>query len=302
MNSFSEKRFFTWIGLAVLVSPLWSFDLGGLPIPKSLPGVDPKLTGVVTRSIDAENKANEDLTPVQQYYLGRAFGATIMQSQKPVSNPKANLYLNELGQALALASDQPETYSGYRFQILDSAEVNAFSGPGGFILITKGLVKLTRNEAELAAVVAHEIGHVALEHGVKAIQKDRQTGALVGIGADIGKTYGPDQVKDATVAFEGSVTDLTKNVVDKGYSRDTEFEADSRAVMVLRRTGYSPKALLAMLQELKAMPQGSGLSIAKTHPAPQDRIDQVGKLIASDGPVKVTPAQDQRYHAALDGL
>ncbi len=308
----------------VAATILCSFDLGPVPLPKvpvpsvpALPAVpvpqaapaapapaaqDSKLLQLGQRSLDTATKANEDLTPTQQYYLGRAFSATILQTKKPADNTKANHYLNQIGQALALAAEQPDTYSGYRFELLDTPEINAFSGPGGFILVTKGLVKLTHNEAELAAVLAHEIGHVALEHGVKAIQTDRKTGAVVSIGADVAKTVGPDQAKDLTAAFEGSVTDLTKTIVDKGYSRETEFEADARACTVLRRAGYSPKALLSMLQELGAAPQGTGPSITKTHPSPKDRITQATKLVAGDAPVKLTPVQDQRYHAALDGI
>jgi predicted Zn-dependent protease len=207
-----------------------------------------------------------------------------------------------LGQALVLVSDQPSTYAGYRFLIIDSPEANAFSAPGGFVLITKGLVKMTSNEAELAAVLAHEISHVALDHGVKAIQKDRMTGAWVGIGADAAKTLGPDEVKQMTEAFEGSVSDLTKAVVDKGYSRDTEFEADARACTILRRAGFSPRALLGMLQELRGVPQGSGPSMAKTHPSPQDRIDRVKKLVTGDPQATVSAVQESRYQAALGGI
>ncbi len=289
-------------------SSLGAFDLGNVPIPKDLPApvVIPesvkKTVDLAKRSNDSLEKANEDLTPLQQYYLGRAFGATILESRKPVDNAKANAYVNELGQALVQASEQPATYSGYRFQIVDSAEINAFSGPGGFIFISKGLVKLTHDEGELAAVLAHEIGHVALEHGVKAIQKDRQTGALVGIGADAAKTYGSDDAKGLAASFESSVTDLTKNIVDKGYSRETEFEADARAVTVLRRAGYSPRSLVSMLEELKKQPQGNPVGFAKTHPAPQDRITQASKLVAGDPVPKGTPAQAKRFKAALDGL
>jgi len=288
--------FLCWTaGLALVTSSLPAFDFGQL-VP------DSKTLQLVGRSVESVNKANQDLTPLQQYYLGRAFGATILQNRKPLDNEAANRYVNEVGQALVQASDQPPTYAGYHFLIIDSPEANAFSAPGGFILITKGLVKMTTNEAELAAVLAHEIGHVALDHGVKAIQKDRLTGAWVGIGADAAKTLGPSEVAQMTEAFEGSVTDLTKAVVDKGYSRDTEFEADSRAVTVLRRTGISPRALLGMLQELRGMPQGNGSSLSKTHPSPQDRIDRVKKLVGSDGQVTVSPTQESRYQAALGGI
>ncbi len=286
---------FLGVFLALTALPLTALDLGSL-------GDLGKGIGVVTKAADNINKANQDLSPVQKYYLGRAFGATIMESRKPLDNPAANSYINYLGQALVLAADQPATYSGYRFQILDSPEVNAFSGPGGFIFITKGLIKLTSNEDELAAVLAHEIGHVALDHGVKAIKKDRLTGAWVGAGADAAKAFGPSQVKDMTTAFEGSLTDLTKAVVDKGYSRDTEFEADARAVDVLRKAGYSPKALLAMLEDLKKIPQGSGSSLSKTHPAPADRIAKVKPQVAKDTDVVVSDVQKQRYQDALGSL
>ncbi len=280
---------------ALAALPAAALDFGSL-------GDLGKGLGVVTRTADNINKANQDLSPVQKYYLGRAFGATILESRKPLDNPGANAYVNFIGQALVLASDQPATYNGYRFLILDTPEVNAFSGPGGFIFITKGLVKLTSNEAELAAVLAHEIGHVALDHGVKAIKKDRLTGAWVGAGADVAKTFGPSEVKDMTSAFEGSLTDLTKAVVDKGYSRDTEFEADARAVEVLRKAGYSPKALLAMLEDLKKIPQGSGSSLAKTHPAPADRIAKVKSQVSADPQVVISDEQKKRYQDALSSL
>jgi predicted Zn-dependent protease len=290
-----KKVFSAALPLVLLTLPVAALDLGSL-------GDLGKAGAFVGRTVDNVNKANQELSPVQQYYLGRAFGATILESRKPVDNPAANTYVNTLGQALVLASDQPATYSGYRFLILDVPEVNAFSGPGGFIFITKGLVKLTSNEAELAAVLAHEIGHVALKHGVKAIQKDRMTGAWVGAGADAMKTFGPSEAKDMANAFEGSITDLTKAVVDKGYSRDTEFEADAYAVTVLRNSGYSPKALLAMLNDLKKIPQGKGSSLSKTHPAPADRIAKVQSVVAKDPAVKISDVEQQRYQAALGNL
>jgi len=305
VNLSATLRFGLAGALLLSASSLSAFDFGKLvPDAKDLGKLAPdnKALQLVGRSVESVAKANEDLTPLQQHYLGRSFGATILQNRKPLENDAANRYVNELGQALVLAGDQPPTYAGYHFLIVDSPEANAFSGPGGYILVTRGLVKMTTNEAELAAVLAHEIAHVALEHGVKAIQKDRLTGAWVGIGADAAKTLGPDEVKEMTAAFEGSVSDLTKAVVDKGYSRETEFEADARAVTVLRRAGFSPRALLGMLQELRAVPQGAGSSLSKTHPSPQDRIDKVKTLVGSDGQVTVSPAQVSRYQAALGGL
>ena len=94
----------------------------------------------------------------------------------------------------------------------------------------------------------------------------------------------------------------TKAVVDKGYSKDTEFEADARAVDVLRKTGYSPQALLSMLQDLKKIPQGKGSSLSKTHPSPADRIAKVKPLVKKDADVVVSDVEKQRYQAAVGNL
>ena len=269
----------------------------------ALAGTDDNFAGAafLVRSYQAVKRANADLTPQQEYYLGRAFGATILATRPVLNNDAANRYINLVGQALARTSDRPETWSGYRFLLLDSAEVNAFAAPGGFIFVTKGLVKLTRNEDELAAVLAHEVAHVEQEHGLKAIRQDRLRSAVVGIGTDAAQTFGSAEVKQLTATFSDSIGDLTKTIVNNGYSRDTEFEADAAALRILRRAGYPPQALLAMLGELKKLPRTTG-GFSKTHPDPQDRIKAVEDLLGSTKPVKVSAVQQRRYQAALGGL
>ena len=254
------------------------------------------------RSVQAYQRANTDLTPQQEYYLGRSFGATVLQSRKPLENVAANRYVNQIGQALARTSDRAETWAGYRFLILDTPQVNAFAAPGGFIFVTKGLVRLTRNEAELAAVLAHEIAHVEQEHGLKAVRKDRLTTAVLGIGADAARTYGSAEVRELTLAFEDSVTDLTKTIVNNGYSRDTEYEADDAALRILRRAGYPASALLTMLSALTNLPASGVGGFSQTHPAPSDRMAEVKKLLGSSITVNVSSPQKRRFQAALDGL
>jgi predicted Zn-dependent protease len=247
-------------------------------------------------------KANEDLTPQQEYYLGRAFGANILATRPPLLNLEANHYLNQLGQALAQFSDRPETWSGYRFLILDSKEVNAFAAPGGFIFVSKGLIQLTRNEAELAAVLAHEIGHVEQEHGLKAIRKDRLTSAAIGIGADAAQTFGSGQMQELSAAFRDSIGDLTKTIVNTGYSRETEYEADAAACRILTRAGYSATAMLSVLELLKNLPNASESGFSRTHPKPEDRIAQVKRVVGKSRAVVVTSEQKRRFQSALGGL
>lgn len=258
--------------------------------------------GFAVRSLRSMNRANEDLTPQQEYYLGRAFGAQVLSTRRPLMNDRVNRYVNHVGQALARFSDRPETWAGYRFLVLDTPEVNAFAAPGGFIFVTRGLVALTRNEAELAAVLAHEIAHVDREHGLKAVRKDRLTKAAVGIGADAAQTFGDSRLQEVVTAFEDSVTDLTRTIVNSGYSRETEYEADAQALVILTRAGYPPQALVTMLEALKGLPKAGEGGFTKTHPTPDQRLGEVKKELGRTEKYTATATQKRRFAAALDGL
>lgn len=272
--------------------------LDGLAANSNLgPGVS-----FLVRSGRSLQRANEDLTPQQEYYLGRAFGAQVLATRAALDDQAANRYLNLIGQTLARYSERPDTWAGYRFQLLDSPEVNAFAAPGGFIFVTRGLVKATRNEDELAAVLAHEIAHVELEHGLKAIRKDRLTTAVVGIGSDAAQTFGGSKLQELSAAFEGSVSDLTKTIVNNGYAKETEYEADASALDILERAGYPPQALLTMLEALKTLPKAGEGGFTRTHPTPAARIAAAKKNLTRVGTYALTPAQKARYTAALGGL
>ncbi len=114
----------------------------------------------INRTADTWIKSAEEITPEQEYYIGRSVAASILQDYPALDDRKANAYLNTLGQTLAMASDRPETFGGYHFLLLDTDEINAFAAPGGLILVSRGLVNCCRNEDELASVLAHEIAHV----------------------------------------------------------------------------------------------------------------------------------------------
>ena len=123
----------------------------------------------ITKGAAAVGKTFDDITPEQEYYIGRAVAATVLSKYKPYDISAGNEYLNVLGQGLALSSDRPETFGGYHFLIMDSDEINAFSAPGGLVLVSRGLIRCCPNEDALAAVLAHEIGHVEKQHGLRAI-------------------------------------------------------------------------------------------------------------------------------------
>lgn len=233
----------------------------------------------INRTATAVSKTFEDITPKQEYYIGRSVAATVMTTYRPDNNAALNHSLNVIGQTLALYSDMPETFSGYHFIAIESEEVNAFAAPSGFIMVTHGLLKCCRNESELAAVLAHEIGHVEQKHGLRAIRRGRLNTALTTAAVEAGRSFTGAELADVTAAFEGSVKDITSTMVNNGYSRSLEYEADHRAAVILARAGYNPRALVSMLQLMKAQLARHPGGFSNTHPDPDDRIDRLSDSI-----------------------
>jgi beta-barrel assembly-enhancing protease len=247
----------------------------------------------------AVGKTFESITPEQEYYIGRTVGAMVLNQYKPLDNAEANHYLNVLGQTLAQFSDKPETFGGYHFLIMVTEEVNAFAAPGGLIFISRGMIRCCRSEDELAAVLAHEIAHVELQHGLQSISKSRLTSALTILAAESAKSFGGQELAQLTEAFEGSITDITAAMINNGYSRGFERQADRAAVTILQRSGYAPHGLTAMLTQMKARLKPEGHDFAKTHPAPDSRIEDIVKLIGPVKPVVSSPVRQARFQAAL---
>lgn len=219
-------------------------------------------------------KSFEEFTPEQEYYIGRSVAAVILSKHQPYPEQKANDYLNLLGQTLAQASDMPEIFRGYRFLVLNSEEINAFATPGGHIFITRGLLRCCPNEDAVAAILAHEIGHIQLKHGIQAIKKARISDAVATIAVESVKVLSPVELTKLTETFSGVVSDIS-NTINNGYSRSFEYDADNAALTILKRVGYDPNGLVAMLMVMKEVQKPGESGFAKTHPSPQDRIDNV---------------------------
>lgn len=188
--------------------------------------------------------------------------------------PSLERYVNLVGLSVAAVSGRPEL--NYRFAILDSSEINAFATPGGFVFVTRGLVRQIRGEDELACVLAHEIAHINLMHMYKQIKIKREMGAgemiaraLSRGGADIG----------------GALSDLVskgmKMLVEDGLGREKEFEADATGIAYASAAGYDPGALSRLVARLE---QGKGgIKVAKTHPIGKDRIEALQVAMDANG-------------------
>ena len=245
--------------------------------------------------------AAEDFTPEQEYYIGRAVGASLLTKYKPYGDAKANAYVNEVGQALAMFSDMPQTFGGYHFLILDSDEINAFAAPGGLIFITRGMLRCCAGENALAAVLAHEIGHVQNKDALRAIKRARTTEALAIIGGEAIKHAGGAELSRLTNIFADSIGDIMTTMVNNGYSRTLEYQADKTAVTILVRTGYNPSGLPDMLAEMQKKLTPGGHDFAKTHPAPGDRITELASL-ARVAEINEPPVRASRFKAALGNI
>lgn len=252
---------------------------------------------------ESAEKAFETLTPEQEYYVGRSVAANILADYPPLDNESANSYLNTLGQTLAMVSDKPFTFKGYRFLLLDSDEINAFATPGGFIFITRGMLECATDEAMLAAVLAHEIGHVQLEHGIKAIKASRWTDTITKT-AIAGVAMTSAEMAEVTAVFDDSIGDITQTLVVNGYSKDQEKKADEAAAVILARAGYDSEAIIFMLEEMNRRWNPGGHDFAATHPTPNERIRKVRKTVDSQPRPErsSTPVREERYERAFSEI
>lgn len=236
----------------------------------------------IQKTSQAVSATFSEITEEQEYFIGRSVAALILSQYPAYDNPPLTSYINTLGQAIVYSSDRPEIYAGYHFLVLDTEEVNALSAPGGFIFISKGLIRRCRNEEMLASILAHEIGHVCAKHGLQSIKKSRLVDAFRVIGQEAARRYGPEELAELTTAFEGALGDIVETLVVRGYDRKYEYEADQLAVKFDVAIGYSPQGLTDFLQTMIGdSSTAAGKGWFKTHPSPEQRMDRVERQVSA---------------------
>lgn len=222
-------------------------------------------------TLETVSKSVRPITEEEEFYIGRSVAANILGSYPVWKNKPVTRYVNLVGQSLVICSDRPETFGGYHFAVLDTAEINAFSAPGGIVMITRGLLKLCAGEDELAAVLAHEICHIVAKDPTKAIKSERMKGLAAFTAAEI--TKADDKV---VKLFQNTVVDITGTLLQKGYSRSQEKDADLNALRLMAAAGYDPAALLAMLKKIESGEVKKAKAFS-AHPPAGDRVEYVAK-------------------------
>ena len=177
----------------------------------------------------------------QEVQVGRSEDPKVRQEYGVYDNAALQQYVNEVGQKLARHSHRPGL--DYHFLVVDSPEVNAFALPGGYVYITRGILAYLNSEAELAAVLGHEIGHVTARHSVQ--QLSAATAAQV--GASILQIFVPQ----ARGGLGDTAVNLLGGALLSGYGREHELEADRLGAEYLARTGYDPQAMVKVVGVLK---------------------------------------------------
>ena len=263
-----------WLALITLVS----FAVGGCGTSAIIPAA-----GIAVAGAGKAAQAARPINDSEEYYVGRAVAARILGKYKLDQNPKLTQYVNEVGQTVARKSSRPDPFKGYHFAVLDTQELNAFACPGGIIFITRGLIQTCQNEDQLAAVLAHEVGHVANKDGINSISQARWTQVFTAMGAEAAKQYG-GVAGNLVSLFEGSIDDVFKTIVVNGYSRQAEETADAAALTELTRAGYDPAAMVVLLTAMEAKGRGASGGIFKTHPPTSERLAKVKGSVGQSPP------------------
>jgi beta-barrel assembly-enhancing protease len=223
--------------------------------------------------------------------VGQSVAAGIHQQFKPLNDKEIETYVQSLGYRIVSVCERQDL--DYHFEVLDSPEVNAMAAPGGYVYVTTGLLAAAENEAEVAIVIGHEVGHIAAKHGAQRIQ----TAFGLSLAVDL---LNLDRKSDL---FQG-IAGLGVNLALNGYSRENEYEADHLGMVYACRLGYDPKAAVTFFEKLKKVEKRQPALVEiwfSTHPATQNRIAEYDKTKA-ELPCQTGRTNAQRYQQVMAPL
>ena len=241
----------------------------------------------------------------QEIALGRQADAQVKKQYKVYESKALQDYVNRVGQGIARHSHRPDLQ--YHFTVLDSPEINAFALPGGYVYITRGILAYLNTEAELAAVLGHEIGHVTARHGVR-----QQSAAQA---ANLGLTIASIFVPEVGSLAGQNLANIVGGAMLSGYGRDHELEADRLGAEYLARTSYDPQAIIQVIRVLKDQ-ELKDAELAKqegreprryhglfaSHPDNDTRLQQAVGEVDKNGSAHSHFAGREEFLAATDGL
>lgn len=227
-------------------------------------------------------------TTDKEVQMGRAISEQVEKEYKAVDDPLIQKRVEDIGKRIAGVCDRKEI--DYNFKVLEEEEVNAFALPGGFIYVNKGLIDKIANDDELAAVLAHEVGHVVARHSIKklqALQAYSVLRVLLAVAPGAGNV--------------GNAADMAFAEILLGYGRDDELLADQLGARYTKLAGYNPRAMIDFLEKLQEINRKKPLrpkSYFKTHPYVPDRIrivkQELGEKITFTDYINIEETKDEQ--------
>lgn len=239
-----------------LVSPAFSIDLGQ------------ELLKGLSQQAETKKAGTDTVYEEDEQQLGRQIAGNLLGAAPLVKDKALQKYVNDVGRWVANQGGRPDVE--WHFGVVESDDINAFAMPGGYIIVTKGLYKLLKNEAQLAGVLAHEIGHVVRKHHYRVLRQAR----LVEFGSKLlSEQAGKDNQLLQRLIGSGA------EVVARGLDKSAEFEADRMGVVLAARAGYDLYGLPEVLERIGhvAKEDDSVMLLFKTHPHPDERIGRLGE-------------------------
>jgi predicted Zn-dependent protease len=239
--------------------------------------------GALKKAQEAKQKVDElTFTEEEERQIGIDVSAKLRQRFGVAQDPAVHKYVTLVGTALVQQSDRPRLE--WTFIVLDTDGVNAFAAPGGFVHITRGALGLIKNEAELAGVLGHEIGHITRKHTINALRNS----ATKKLGTDLAAKRG---------AFISAVANLAyDNIIENAWDRGDELDADKVAVQLAPKIGYAPASLADFLNRLseRNKNQAERNGLFASHPETKERITKINEAGRS---VKTSAVVEPRYRA-----
>jgi len=250
--------------------------------------------------VQGASAAFKDYSPQEERELGSGFASVLLGARPLVRSDELQRYVNRVGLWVAEHADSRKDGEGkpvaydWRFGVIDSDAVNAYATPGGYVFVTKGLLRTLRSEAELAGVLGHEITHVVHGHYLAAVKK----------GGFAQMAGGIIEARSGNGALSGAMISMVRDIYAKGLDQSDEYDADRYGMLWAARAGYAPSGLV---QSLRAVAGGSAQDanyqmLLATHPPAQERIARLDPLVTGKFAGIGGASNEGRYRAVLRTL
>lgn len=276
-NLFRSRR--SWLSGLFSLSLGLSIALSNITPVKAVPWIELLIRG-------AQIVQLSNISDKQEAQLGAEINQELINSgqAKIYRNQAINNYVNRIGQELARNSERPDLK--YTFQVVDDPAVNAFATMGGYVYVNTGLLRKADNEAELASVIGHEIGHIVGRH---SIEQMRQRAIAQGVLS----AAGLDRAQAVQIGVELAV--------NRRNSRQDELEADEFGLQNLTKAGYAPSAMVSFMKKL--LENGSSVpTFLSTHPATSERIKLLQAKIPQQSANAGKGLDKQAYQSQISPL